>query len=117
NLQALFSRFDSDGSGYISREEFRQAMKVHGMDITDEEFELVNKTYPHKETSGDIDKGIGYLEFVSMLTGKLTYIPGTGEDSAEDEDLFRLVMRDELRDKMPPLPEDLSDGVSMCESE
>ncbi|CAE7455794.1 CML6, partial [Symbiodinium microadriaticum] len=114
NLQALFAQFDLDGSGYISREEFRQAMGVHGMEMTDEEFELVNKTYPHKETAGDIDKGIGYLEFVSMLTGKLTYIPGTGEDSADDEDLFRLIMRGENCEETPPQPRGGDDANSVA---
>ena len=50
-----------------------------GYFITEEEFELINKTYPHHEQDAEHDKGISYLEFVTMLTGKLTYVPGFGE--------------------------------------
>ena len=53
-------------------------MSTLGLDLSDDEFDLVNKTYPHKEGMGEVDRGIGYLEFVSMLTGKLTYVPGAG---------------------------------------
>lgn len=114
NLQAAFARFDSDFSGYISRDEFREAMAEYGMPMTEEEFELVNKTYPHKESAGEVDKGIGYLEFVSMLTGKLTFVPGAGEEDCGDE-LFRVVMQDGI-DKMPPLPEN-ADTVGQVKSE
>jgi hypothetical protein len=61
-----------------SRDEFRIAMATLGLEMTDEEFDLVNRTYPHREGVGEVDKGIGYLEFVSMLTGSLTYVPGAG---------------------------------------
>jgi hypothetical protein len=54
-------------------------MSSLGLEMSDEEFDLVNRTYPHKEGVGEVDKGIGYLEFVSMLTGALTYVPGAGE--------------------------------------
>mmetsp|Transcript_4358 Transcript_4358/g.6697 ORF Transcript_4358/g.6697 Transcript_4358/m.6697 type:complete len:341 (-) Transcript_4358:40-1062(-) len=104
NLKAAFARMDSDWSGYISREEFRETMSTLGLDITDEEFDLVNKTYPHKEGVGEADKGIGYLEFVSMLTGKLTYVPGAGEED-EGDDLFRVIMKDEKEQKPPAVPE------------
>jgi hypothetical protein len=53
-------------------------MSTLGLEMTDEEFDLVNRTYPHREGVGEVDKGIGYLEFVSMLTGSLTYVPGAG---------------------------------------
>lgn len=53
-------------------------MSSLGLEMSDEEFDLVNRTYPHKEGIGEVDKGIGYLEFVSMLTGALTYVPGAG---------------------------------------
>mmetsp|Transcript_4357 Transcript_4357/g.6694 ORF Transcript_4357/g.6694 Transcript_4357/m.6694 type:complete len:190 (-) Transcript_4357:40-609(-) len=79
-------------------------MSTLGLDITDEEFDLVNKTYPHKEGVGEADKGIGYLEFVSMLTGKLTYVPGAGEED-EGDDLFRVIMKDEKEQKPPAVPE------------
>lgn len=54
-------------------------MSSLGLDLSDEEFDLVNRTYPHKEGVGEVDKGIGYLEFVSMITGALTYVPGAGQ--------------------------------------
>lgn len=93
NLKAAFARMDKDWSGYISREEFRETMSTLGLDLSDDEFDLVNKTYPHKEGMGEVDRGIGYLEFVSMLTGKLTYVPGAGEE--EGDDLFRVIMKDD----------------------
>lgn len=101
SLQVAFSEIDSDHSGYISREEFRDAMSRMGHPLTDEEFELVNKAYPHKEAAGEVDKGIGYLEFVSMVTGQLTYVPGTGENEDDEDALFRLVddnIRDDFED-------------------
>lgn len=70
-------KIDHDRSGYISRVEFRNAMEELGITMTEEEFDLVNATYPHQEASGQPDKGIGYLEFVSLMTGQLTYVPGT----------------------------------------
>lgn len=93
NLQAAFSQIDIDYSGYISRDEFRVAMSSLGLEMTDEEFDLVNKTYPHKEGIGEIDKGIGYLEFVSMLTGALTYIPGAGEQETVEDEVFRMTLK------------------------
>lgn len=41
-----------------SMTEFRSCLSLMGLFITEEEFELVNLTYPHHEKDKDDDKGI-----------------------------------------------------------
>ena len=51
-------KIDEDKSGYISRVEFRSAMEELGIKMTEEEFDLVNATYPHQEASGMSDTSL-----------------------------------------------------------
>jgi len=83
-VREAFLKVDYDRSGYISREEFRTALANWGLPLTDEEFDVVNESYPHKEAYGEVDKGIGYLEFITLMTDQLGYIPGEGEGEAAD---------------------------------
>ncbi|RHY96363.1 hypothetical protein DYB37_003489 [Aphanomyces astaci] len=89
SLRASFLKMDVDRSGYISDDEFRMCMAKMGLDMTDDETELLHLSYPHKEAAGDVDKGMGYLEFVNVMTDQLQYIPGSGEDE-ESGNYFRL---------------------------
>lgn len=80
-LEEAFLKLDTDRSGFISRQEFSVAMSSMGFVVTEEEFDLINLTYPHHERPDEEDRGISYLEFLTMLTGKLTYVPGFGEEA------------------------------------
>ncbi|OQR85833.1 enoyl-CoA hydratase, mitochondrial precursor, partial [Achlya hypogyna] len=82
SLRAAFLKIDVDRSGYLSQDEFMFCMANLGLDLSDEDFEVVQAAYPHKEAAGDRDKGIGYLEFVNLMTDELQYEPGSGEDEA-----------------------------------
>eukprot|EP00607_Mallomonas_marina_P003205 CAMPEP_0182426060 /NCGR_PEP_ID=MMETSP1167-20130531/12531_1 /TAXON_ID=2988 /ORGANISM="Mallomonas Sp, Strain CCMP3275" /LENGTH=453 /DNA_ID=CAMNT_0024607233 /DNA_START=92 /DNA_END=1453 /DNA_ORIENTATION=+ len=82
-LREAFLKYDYDRSGYISREEFRVVMASFGLPLTDEEFEAVNRSYPHKESVCEVDRGISYPEFVRLMTGQLSYVPGSGEREGE----------------------------------
>ncbi|KAF0697353.1 Aste57867_11954 [Aphanomyces stellatus] len=85
SLHASFLKLDMDKSGYISEDEFRLCMANMGFHMTDDEFELLQISYPHKEATGETDKGIGYLEFVKIMTDELQYTPGEGEDEADGQ--------------------------------
>nr|CAD1844791.1 unnamed protein product [Ananas comosus var. bracteatus] len=63
NLLKAFQYFDKDGSGYITREELRQAMTEYGMgdDAT------INEVLDDVDT--DKDGRINYEEFVEMMRG------------------------------------------------
>ncbi|KAF0775604.1 hypothetical protein AaE_000694, partial [Aphanomyces astaci] len=63
--------------------------RYDSLHMTDDETELLHLSYPHKEAAGDVDKGMGYLEFVNVMTDQLQYIPGSGEDE-ESGNYFRL---------------------------
>ncbi|ETV98073.1 hypothetical protein H310_09360 [Aphanomyces invadans] len=89
SLRASFLKMDVDRSGYISEDEFRTCMANMGLHMTDDEAELLQQSYPHKEAAGEIDRGMGYLEFVNVMTDQLQYIPGSGEDE-ESGNYFRL---------------------------
>ncbi|KAH9133719.1 hypothetical protein LEN26_007037 [Aphanomyces euteiches] len=89
NLRTSFLKIDVDRSGYISEEEFRFCMANMGLELTDEQFMLLQASYPHKEAPGEVDKGIGYLEFVRIMTDELQYEPGAGEEE-EADNYFRL---------------------------
>lgn len=84
NLQKAFLKFDSDRSGFISREEFRVALSNVGLPLTDEEFEIINESYPHQESAYEADNGISYVEFAAIMTGVLKYTPGSGEGSDDN---------------------------------
>lgn len=79
NLREAFLKLDYDRSGYISREEFRVTMAEMGVPLTDEEFAIIDGSYSHQEADGEYDRGIGYLEFVNIMTDEMRYIPGEGE--------------------------------------
>ncbi|KDO28494.1 hypothetical protein SPRG_06733 [Saprolegnia parasitica CBS 223.65] len=88
SLRACFLKIDIDRSGYLSRDEFMFSMANLGLPMTDEDFDVVQASYPHKEAAGDHDRGIGYLEFIKLMTDELRYTPGSGEDEA-DGNYFR----------------------------
>jgi Ca2+-binding EF-hand superfamily protein len=79
NLREAFLKFDNDRSGHITREEFRIAMANCGLPLTDEEFEVIDSSYPHQEGVDEFDKGISYVEFARLISGELTYTPGAGQ--------------------------------------
>ncbi|EQC26828.1 hypothetical protein SDRG_15339 [Saprolegnia diclina VS20] len=83
SLRACFLKIDIDRSGYLSRDEFMFCMANLGLPMTDEDFDVVQASYPHKEAAGDHDRGIGYLEFIKLMTDELHYTPGSGEDEAD----------------------------------
>eukprot|EP01041_Mallomonas_annulata_P003529 gene3529-7022_t len=86
NMQQAFLKFDYDRSGFVSREEFRVAMATIGLPMTDEEFDILNESYPHQEGYNEEDKGISYLEFIRIMTGQLKYVPGSGQ--GEDDNYY-----------------------------
>ncbi|KAF0697354.1 Aste57867_11955 [Aphanomyces stellatus] len=85
SLHASFLKLDMNQSGYISEDEFRFCMANMGFPMTDDEFKLLQVSYPHMEAMGKTNKGIGYLEFVNIMTDELLYTPGEGEDEADDQ--------------------------------
>ncbi|EXB81510.1 Calcium-dependent protein kinase 29 [Morus notabilis] len=61
NLFKAFQYFDKDGSGFITREELRQAMTQHGMGDEATIDEIIN------DVDTDKDGRINYEEFVAMM--------------------------------------------------
>lgn len=59
-------------------------MASMGLPLTDDEFDVINSSYPHKEAYGEVDKGIGYLEFISLMSDQVKYVPGSGEYEQSD---------------------------------
>jgi Ca2+-binding EF-hand superfamily protein len=101
DVRKAFMKFDYDRSGYISRQEFRNTMAEMGMPLSDEEFDIINDSYPHKEAPGQPDKGIGYLEFVKLMTDELHYVPGEGEDEASEMYYGKTTMNSASRSVTP----------------
>ncbi|GAB1597953.1 calmodulin-like protein 8 isoform X2 [Argonauta hians] len=60
-MKKAFNMFDTDGSGYITKDELKKAMKSLGMDCSSEEIERIMRS-----VSKDDDK-IDYNEFVQSL--------------------------------------------------
>ncbi|RHY96370.1 hypothetical protein DYB35_005493 [Aphanomyces astaci] len=65
SLHESFLKFDDDRSGYISEDKFRHCLANMGLDVTDEEMELLQRAYPHNDAAGE---GLGYLEFANIMT-------------------------------------------------
>lgn len=92
-LQTIFSSFDSDGSGSLSREEFIQALQSMELGLTRKEINSVLFQYDNND-----DGNISYAEFVPFafdLLSKLTEMRIFETEMAEDElaqflvDLFK----------------------------
>jgi len=62
--------------------------------INDHDFESINSLYLHQEKDKSNDHGIGYKEFIALMTGEHRYTPGEGEP-----DILKLVS-DTLRSKI-----------------
>ena len=86
SLREAFLKVDADRSGYISRGEFREACSNWGVEIDEFDFECLNATYEHKESEKAVDKGIGYLEFINLITNECMYTPGEGEGEIHWQD-------------------------------
>ena len=61
-LQAAFSKFDADGDGVISRDEFKVAMHNLGEDLTDEDVDAVMK-----KIGADGDQQISFGDFKALV--------------------------------------------------
>ncbi|WP_171074990.1 EF-hand domain-containing protein [Nonomuraea basaltis] len=59
---ATFQKFDRDGDGYITREEFTLAMNAHGEEVTAAELDSIFKV--SDEHDGDVDGRISLAEFL-----------------------------------------------------
>jgi Ca2+-binding EF-hand superfamily protein len=59
---ATFQKFDRDGDGYITREEFRLAMSARGEEVTADDLDSIFKTSDEKD--GDMDGRISLTEFL-----------------------------------------------------
>ncbi|NUO98688.1 MAG: EF-hand domain-containing protein [Nonomuraea sp.] len=57
-----FQKFDRDGDGYITREEFRLAMSARGEAVTTAELDSIFKV--SDENDGDMDGRISFTEFM-----------------------------------------------------
>jgi len=64
-MEEAFIEMDKDKSGFISRTEFRSCLSMMGYFISEEEFDLINKTYPHHEKVDEEDKGISKITKIS----------------------------------------------------
>lgn len=59
----VFKEFDQDGDGYITAEEFRQAMSRRGEQVTQEELASI---FEHADgEDGDVDGKISLREFLT----------------------------------------------------
>ncbi|MFC5826875.1 EF-hand domain-containing protein [Nonomuraea insulae] len=62
NPTATFQEFDSDGDGYITREEFTLAMNARGEEVTAAELDSI--FHASDEQDGDADARISLAEFL-----------------------------------------------------
>nr|CAD70165.1 calcium-dependent protein kinase [Landoltia punctata] len=69
HLYSAFSYFDKDNSGYITRDELKQALEEHGMGDADSIREIIS------EVDTDNDGRINYDEFCAMMRSG-THPPG-----------------------------------------
>jgi len=60
--RAIFRMFDKDGSGFLDRDELREAYRLNGMKISDGQLSAVMRTY---DTSGDGQ--ISFAEYCKMV--------------------------------------------------
>ena len=64
-LNAIFSTFDTDGSGKITKQNLKDAFTKFGKEITDDE---VDKIWKKHHLNGDTDaNGITFDEFKKMI--------------------------------------------------
>jgi Ca2+-binding EF-hand superfamily protein len=63
----IFTEFDQDGDGYITAEEFRQAMLRRGEEITDADLESI--FHNADDEDGDVDGRISLVEFRNAWDG------------------------------------------------
>lgn len=62
SLEKIFSQVDTDGSGLISNEEFKRAMKMISIGLTDIEIQKIMHRF-----DADKDGNISYTEFVAKF--------------------------------------------------
>ena len=74
SLRKVFRSIDVDNSGFISRNEFKDSCAEWGVMIDDEDFDSLDKLYPHQESSSANNKGINYLEFIAMMTKQVRVV-------------------------------------------
>lgn len=103
SLQEAFLAIDTNRSGFISQQEFKDACWRWGLPVDDHDFTHLNSLYPHLEKDYSIDRGITYLEFVALISKVLCYHVGSGEVQA---DSLHKVFADKV----------LSTGATMKES-
>lgn len=61
-LKKAFQEFDQDGNKYIDKQEFRAALQVLGMDVSEAETDAIFSVF-HTSASG----GLRYNEFVRLV--------------------------------------------------
>ena len=105
----IFNEFDTDGNGYITREELSNVMVQLGQKPTDDELmEMI------REVDDDLDGQINIDEFMHLMARKMKDTTDTDEELAQGFDQFdknkdKSICIDDLRALMEELGEALTD--------